>query len=217
MSKIDEMLKGVKVEYKPLGDIADIGNVGVDKKSVVGQKSVRLLNYMDIYRNQYIDAATPTMEVTASDNKIRDCDIRKGDVFITPTSETKEDIGHSAVVIKTVPNAVYSYHIMRIRLHNQAEIMPEYVNYLFRSSSLQVQILRYATGMTRFGLNRRSWAKLRLPIPPLEVQREIVNVLNSFTELEAELEARKKQYEHYRNQLLSFDALTERERERERE
>ena len=51
--------------------------------------------------------------------------------------------------------------------------------------------------------------KFRVPVPPLEVQREIARVLDKFTqleaELEAELEARRKQYEYYRNSLLSFD------------
>ena len=51
---------------------------------------------------------------------------------------------------------------------------------------------------------------IKIPIPPLEVQKEIVLVLDSFTELEAELEARKRQYEYYRNTLLTFN---ERERE----
>ena len=55
-----------------------------------------------------------------------------------------------------------------------------------------------------------SWSKKNIPVPPLEVQKEIVRVLDSFTELEAELEARKKQYEYYRNTLLTFN---ERERE----
>ena len=52
-------------------------------------------------------------------------------------------------------------------------------------------------------------AKIKIPIPPLAVQEEIVKILDNFTELEAELEAeldaRKKQYEHYREELLSFD------------
>ena len=51
----------------------------------------------------------------------------------------------------------------------------------------------------------------RVPVPPLEVQREIVRVLDKFTqleaELEAELEARRRQYEHYRNQLLAFSGI----------
>ena len=53
------------------------------------------------------------------------------------------------------------------------------------------------------------YSKFTIPVPPIEVQREIVDILDKFTqleaELEAELEARKKQYEHYRNQLLNFD------------
>ena len=50
--------------------------------------------------------------------------------------------------------------------------------------------------------------KLKIPIPPIEIQKEIVKILDTFTlleaELEAELEARKKQYEYYRDDLLSF-------------
>jgi len=52
-------------------------------------------------------------------------------------------------------------------------------------------------------------AKIPIPIPPLPIQQEIVRILDTFTdldaELQAELEARKKQYEHYRNQLLNFE------------
>jgi type I restriction enzyme S subunit len=58
-------------------------------------------------------------------------------------------------------------------------------------------------------LNKANLAKLRIPIPPLEVQREIVRILDQFTaleaELEAELEARRRQYEHYRQRELTFD------------
>ena len=61
-------------------------------------------------------------------------------------------------------------------------------------------------------------ARLKIPVPPLEVQKEIVRILDSYTqletdlksELEAELEARRKQYEHYRDSLLSLDSLTSR-------
>ncbi|AZQ77832.1 restriction endonuclease subunit S [Flaviflexus ciconiae] len=48
---------------------------------------------------------------------------------------------------------------------------------------------------------------LRIPVPPLEVQREIVRILAYFTQLEAELEARRRQYEHYRDKLLTFKEL----------
>ena len=61
---------------------------------------------------------------------------------------------------------------------------------------------------TRGGLNLKMIREYRVPVPPLEVQREIVRILDQFTtleaELEAELEARRAQYEHYRDRLLSF-------------
>lgn len=56
------------------------------------------------------------------------------------------------------------------------------------------------------------YSQFKIPVPPIEVQKEIVQVLDTFSKLEAELEARRKQYTFYRDQLLTF---TERERERD--
>jgi type-1 restriction enzyme ecoprrI specificity protein len=67
---------------------------------------------------------------------------------------------------------------------------------------------------TRGGLNLKMIRAYKVPVPPLAVQCEIVKILDQFTtleaELEAELEARRTQYEYYRNQLLSYDALASR-------
>jgi len=75
-------------------------------------------------------------------------------------------------------------------------------------------------------ISRKKFEELLIPIPPLEVQKEIVKILDKFTQLEAELsaelsaelEARRAQYEFYRNQLLTFTQQDDqRERERERD
>jgi type I restriction enzyme S subunit len=67
----------------------------------------------------------------------------------------------------------------------------------------------YLSGGTRAKLNKSKLLEIKIPIPPLEVQKEIVNILDKFTQLEAELSAelsaRQMQYEYYRNQLLTFD------------
>ena len=68
----------------------------------------------------------------------------------------------------------------------------------------------FLVGGTRAKLNKEEMLKIRIPFPPLTVQREIVEVLDNFTELTAELTARKKQYEYYRDKLLSFSKNTER-------
>ena len=78
------------------------------------------------------------------------------------------------------------------------------------------------------GITTEALERIRIPVPPLEIQREIVKVLDTFTKLEAELEAelaaeleaRRRQYHYYRDQLLNFEKLFPEQRklgERERE
>jgi type I restriction enzyme, S subunit len=220
MSSIKKILEGVSVEWKTLKEIALISAAGVDKKIIKTENSVTLLNYMDVYRNPYINAKTPTMQVTANDAKLEQCNVLKGDIFITPSSEVKNEIGFSAMAVEDMPDVVYSYHIMRIRLYEYNLTQSMFINYLFRSNSLQSQINKQAKGLTRFGLTKTQWEDLLIPIPcpenptkSLEIQKEIVRILDTFTErtetliyeLTTELEARKKQYNYYREMLFGFD------------
>ena len=218
MSKIFDLINELcpdGVEFRELGALVEISNTGVDKKKNEHEKEVRLLNFVDVFRNQYINNSTPTMIVTASDRKIIDCSIEKGDVFITPSSEILDEIGYSAMATENIDNAVYSYHIMRLRIFDFNILSPSYLNYIFSSSGIRNQIRKNAQGITRFGLTLPKWKSIKLPVPPMEVQREIVRILDSFTsvteelmaKLTAELIARKKQYEFYRDFLLSFDEL----------
>jgi len=212
MSKLKELIQELcpnEIEYKVLGDLGIFENIGVDKKTIEGQQLVSLLNYVDVYKNIYIDNKIPNMIVSATAKKIQSCSCEKGDIFITPTSETRDDIGHASVVTETLINTVYSYHIMRFRLNEHNMITSFYIRYLFETDNIQRQIYKLAKGLTRFGLSKYDFAKIEIPYPPLEVQQEIVRILDKFTTLEAELEAeldcRKRQYEYYRNRLLSFD------------
>lgn len=89
-------------------------------------------------------------------------------------------------------------------------------NFLFHYLVSQYNNLRAVSSGdgTRGGLNLKMIREYRVPFPPLEVQREIARILDQFTtleaELEAELEARRAQYEHYRNHLLSYESLAAR-------
>ena len=208
---LEKLLDGAEVEWKTLGEVSELRNTGVDKKINESEKSVRLLNFTDVFNNQYLSNSTPTMIVTASDKKIIDCNILKGDLFITPTSEILDEIGQSAVALENIDNAVYSYHIMRIRIHNTNFLLPEFLNYLFRTSQIKQQIRKNAQGITRFGLTLPRWKSLVIPIPPLSVQTEIVKILDALTaltsELTSELILRQKQYEYYREKLLSEEEL----------
>jgi type I restriction enzyme S subunit len=149
------------------------------------------------------------MEVSASDSKIEKCDIKQYDIFITPSSETRDEIGFAAVADEDILDAVYSYHVMRYRLYQKNSVTPYFIRYLFEVENLRNQIFKASKGLTRFGLSAKDFAKLRIPYPAVDIQEEIVKTLDLFTsleaELEAELEARKTQYTYYRDSLLRFD------------
>ena len=123
-------------------------------------------------------------------------------------------------LVRDVPGIVFGDHTREIK----------YVDYFFVPGADGVKWIRAVDGISiRYlfhcltslsipsrGYNRH-WILVRemlIPVPPLEVQREIVRILDQFTtleaELEAELEARRAQYEHYRNHLLSYESLAAR-------
>lgn len=197
------------VEWKKLGEVGTFENIGTDKKIVEGEDIVTLLNYVDVYHHKYIDSSVPQMQVSASSKKIADCTVEKGDIFVTPSSETVDDIGHSSVITETISNAVYSYHIMRYRLFEKNMLLSYYINYSFDTDNVKRQILKKAQGLTRFGLSKDKFASILIPIPSLSEQQRIVGILDTFTSaidnLKEQIAQRRKQYEYYRDQLLDLE------------
>ena len=84
--------------------------------------------------------------------------------------------------------------------------------FYYKMKTMHLSQMNEAAGVP--SMNQRKLGRIQIPIPPLEVQREIVRILDQFTmleaELEAELEARRTQYEYYRNHLLSYESLLSR-------
>ena len=104
--------------------------------------------------------------------------------------------GQEEVVVSN--DACFYHHTMH----------PRYVAYFFQTEQFQKQKRSYITGTKVRRVNANDLARIEIPIPPLSVQSRIVEILDKFTSLEAELEAelelRKKQYAYYREQLLNF-------------
>lgn len=88
-------------------------------------------------------------------------------------------------------------------LPNEAKILKRYAYHFLKMNQTGFMERQYGAGIP--ALAKSDLTNLQIPIPPLEAQREIVRVLDNFTELTAELTARKKQYGYYRNRLLTFD------------
>ena len=101
-------------------------------------------------------------------------------------------------------------HCYVVRPTDEDELNNRYLYHFVKSKEKEFMQSQYGAGIPALGKN--TLQATQIPLPPLAVQREIVRILDKFTlysqELAAELAARKKQYEFYRDKLLSFDNLT---------
>ena len=142
--------------------------------------------------------------------------IEYGDVLFTGSSETPDECGMTAVLTQEAKEPLYlNSFCFGYRLFDKKLYLPDFLKHLFRSSELRKQIRRTANGVTRFNVSKVKMLEVQIPLPPLEIQSEIVKILDNFAELTAELtaelEKRKKQYEYYRDMLLNGECEAERE------
>ena len=97
--------------------------------------------------------------------------------------------------------------VLVIHIKDRNKVQPEYLYYVLSSDAFFLYDMQYAKGAKMPRGNKDAIMDYKFSVPPLEVQSEIVRILDNFTELTAELTARKKQYEYYRDKLLSFNVL----------
>ena len=114
MKNVPEIrFKGFEEEWKTyiLSSIGNFRSNGVDKKIYNDEQIVNLLNYMDVYNYRKITSKNciDLMKVSATKKQIKDCNIIKGDIFFTPSSETPDEIGYVMSIEETLPNTCYSY------------------------------------------------------------------------------------------------------------
>ena len=194
------------VKQKKLGEAGQfIRGSGLEKKDLLGSGEP-VVHYGEVHTHYGFWTATTKSFVSAAQAK----KMRKaapGDVVIVTTSENHEDVGKPLAWLGSQPLNVggesYIY---------QSELDPLYVAQLFMSSSFKRMSRRYISGTKVKRLSSDNLERIEIPVPPLEIQRKIGvalkdldALLNDITiGLPAEIAARRKQYEFYRNKLLTF-------------
>lgn len=186
MSRIDELIARHcpnGVEYKVLGEIAELvrGN-GMPKADFV-ESGIGAIHYGQIY-TYYGIWTTETISFVAPKTAQKLAKVNPGDVIITNTSENVEDVC-KAVAWLGKAQIVTGGHATVIKHNEDAK----YLSYYFQTSEFFALKKKHATGTKVIDVSANNLAKIKIPIPPLEIQREIVKVLDTFTKLEAELEA----------------------------
>ena len=214
MSKLEELIKEFcpnGVEYKKLGELGKFyGGLSGKSKNDFTNGNEKFITYKNVYAN-------PSLNLDIEDRvKInpgeRQNTLQYGDIIFTGSSETPDECGFSSVITTKTSEKLYlNSFCFFFRLDNQSILLPDFAKHLFRAESIRYQIGKTASGVTRYNVSKDKMKQVQIPLPALPVQREIVRILDCFTlysaELTAELTARRKQYEFYRDKLLGIEQL----------
>lgn len=203
------------VEWKTMGEIGKFfgGLSGKSKDDFISGNS-RFISYMNVYSNIALDQ-TREEYVRIRDGEKQNT-LEYGDAIFTGSSETPDECGMSSVVVSEPKEPLYlNSFCFGFRLNDRNIFCPDFLKHLLRSKSIRHQIAKTANGVTRFNVSKSLFAKVVLPIPPVELQEKIVAILDKFEVLTndlqkglpAEIEAVREQYEYYRNKLLTFKEL----------
>jgi len=203
-----KLLNGVTVEWKALGDVAELirGN-GLQKKDFT-KTGVPAIHYGQIY-TYYGLSTTETISFVSPELAKSLKKVETGDIVITNTSENLEDVSKAVVYLGKV-QAVTGGHATIIK--PSRILLNKFFAYYTQTEEFSTQKRKYAKGTKVIDLSAADLSKILIPIPSLEEQNRIVAILDKFdalthsiTEgLPREIELRQKQYEYYRNLLLSF-------------
>ena len=162
---------------KKLGEIADISGAGVDKKITPGELPITLVNYMDVYKRDYIYRTELNHVVTAPPSKVINCNVNKGDILLTPSYELRTDIGVSAIAMKDLEGVVYSYHLYRLRYFNKVDFLFGLYMLKTRSFLSQHEVMCEGSGK-RYVVSMGKFRKMKVYLPKtISEQEEISKTL----------------------------------------
>jgi len=164
-------------EVRRLRTVAEMRVSNVDKHVRDGEQSVRLCNYVDVYKNDCITEDIAFMQATATAAEVERFRLEGGDVLITKDSETWSDIGVPALVEHTTEDLVCGYHLALLR-PTKCSLDGAYLLRALQSPTVGYQFHVSANGVTRYGLTHEAIKSVHLPLPPLHEQRAIARYLD---------------------------------------
>ena len=214
MSSINDLIATMcsdGVELRGLGDVGEFIRGNGLQKADLTDRGAPAIHYGQIHTH-YGTWTRTTKSFTDAALAARLRRALQGDLIIATTSEDDAAVAKATAWLGEGEVAVSGdAYIYRHGLD------PRYVAYFFQSEQFWGQKQRYITGTKVRRISGASLAQIRIPVPPIEVQREIVAILDTFAELEAglaaeleaEAQARRRQYAFYREQLLAFRDMPE--------
>lgn len=201
----DQMLtfKEGEVQMKPIKEIGKLvrGN-GLQKKDFT-EDGTGCIHYGQIYTRFGLSTSS-TLTFVDSQLAAKLTKVSPGDLVIACTSENIEDVCKSVAWLGK-EDIVTGGHACVFK-HSEN---PKYIAYCFTTSAFFLQKRKYAYGAKVIDIKTEKLGEITLPIPSLDKQQKIVDKLDTFealiSNIKQEIELRQKQYEYYREKLLTFE------------
>jgi type I restriction enzyme S subunit len=166
-------------EY-PLTDFYDISS-GLSKPASDFGRGYPFVSFKDVFGNYFLPDELVQL-VQSTDQERKKCSVKRGDVFLTRTSETMHELGMSSVALRDYENATFNGFTKRLRPKPDCDLVPEYVGYYLRSPRFRHSMLAFSTMSTRASLNNEMIGRLTIEVPPRPVQKSIAHVLKTLDE-----------------------------------
>lgn len=161
----------------PLKAVIDYRVSNVDKVRADDEMPVRLCNYTDVYKNEFITPDLDFMPGTAHAGEVEKFKLEPGDVLITKDSESWDDIGVPALVLESAADLLCGYHLALLRPRTGI-LDGEFLLRCLQAKPIRLQLELAANGITRFGLSIDDIGRMNLPVPPLLEQRALARYLH---------------------------------------
>lgn len=210
MTHIEQMIQDLcpnGVEWKTFDELgAFYGGLSGKTKDDFKEGNEKFITYLNIANNPALRLdIDETVKIGPNEKQNI---VQYGDALFTGSSETPDECAMSSVVTEHPSEALYlNSFCFGFRFKSLDGIYPIFYKHYFRSEAFRKAVRRTANGTTRFNVSKKEFAKLSIPIPPMEIQKYIADFLDRFSalaaELQAELQARRKQYEYFRTHLLT--------------
>lgn len=167
-------------EVKKLKYLARIMPSNIDKKTKDNENTVRICNYMDVYKNSFISNNIDFMKASASDAQIERFALKENDVIATKDSEDPADIGIPALVVDDLDDVVCGYHLTLMR-SKDIELSGKYLFHIFNTHQYRNYLETEANGITRYSLGTDSFANLPTILPSRAEQIAMASFLDRKT------------------------------------
>jgi type I restriction enzyme S subunit len=168
-------------EYS-LTDLYEVRS-GLSKPASAFGTGYPFLSFKEVFNNYFLPNNLELL-VESSEKERVGCSIKRGDIFLTRTSETMHELGMSSVSLKDYKNATFNGFSKRLRPKSISHdlVWPEFIGYALRSPSFRVKMLGFSTMSTRASLNNEMIGRLKVKLPPINIQKNIASILSSLDE-----------------------------------